>query len=352
MRTTLATVLAFASGLAAQVVATAPSGLANSLSASSAGDPFSALPYQRFQYCHPSLIGSNLPPLTAVNFRRDKSFVRPQNTARSLSVEVVMGHGAIGRFDEQFDANYTVDRTVAVATRSVALPNLFYAVNGANQPEPWSIHIPLDQPFTYQPAHALILEFTTTQGNGDYALQSSDSAGGALMNLLTGTTNDYGCRATGRAADMQLNTTQWTHVQNGMMRLQAELNWAPANAPAWLNIATNDANLTVPGLCAAVHALPTIQLPLGTADAAGRIPTQTWRLPYLAALRTTTLFMQAIAFDAGQSGLPLALSNDQQCRWPTAPTQAPSAAIAVSQQPGAARASALAFGGVAICGLE
>jgi hypothetical protein len=141
-------------------------------------------------------------------------------------------------------------------------------------------------------------------------------------------------------------------MRSEMMRLQADVRRGPAAAPAWLNISMQDPLLTLPGLCGVVHALPEVQLSLGTTDAGGNSLGTVVRFPWISALRSAPLHMQAFAFDAGQSGLPLVLSNGSVALWPAPPTPTLGHASALSESLTATRAAALSLGGMAICGLE
>lgn len=343
--------LALAGAAGAQVVATMPAGYTGTIGQGIVGAPFSARPFYRVQLCDETLRGTPLPHVIALNFRRDKANVRPQNVARTVTVDVAMGHGSLGAFDQEFAANFTIDRTQLATGRSVSLPNTFYPQNGPSQPEPWTARIPLDAPFAYSGQHALVVEIAT-QSNGEYVVESSAGTTGQLFQLATGNVTEYGCTVAGRAVPFTLRTTQYAHMRREMMRLEAEVSFGPGNAPVWLNISATDPLLGMPGLCGRLHALPDVQLPLGTTDAAGSRPATVVRFPWVGALTTTPLHMQAIALDPSQSGLPLALSDDSVALWPAAPAVGPAHASAHSQDPQATRASALAMGGAPICGLE
>jgi len=348
-----AAAVVFLAGIAAraQVVATSPNGYLNSVGLGATGQPFSARPHYRVQCCDESLRGTPIPNIIALNFRRDTAFSRSQNAARTVTVAVAMGHGSLAQFDEEFARNFTVDRSQVVASRVIALPNTMFAQNGGTQAEPWTSRIPLDMPFTYSGAHALLLEIATISSDS-YVVEAGATTPGQLFNLSTGTRNEDGCQATGRTVPFGLFTTQYSHMRSAMMRLQADVRWGPAGAPVWLNISTQDPLLTLPGLCGRVHALPDVQLSLGTTNATGESLGTVVRFPWISALRSAPLYLQAMAFDAGQSGLPLVLSNDSVAVWPAAPTLTPLFASAHSESLTATRASALTTGGMSICGLE
>ena len=340
----------------AQIAHTAPAGFLNTTTGGSTGQPFSAQVSTRTQVCHPSLIGTPIPGIIALNWRRDITSFRGTNVARTVVLDMAMGHGDIGAFDEVFAANFTVNRAQVVTGRSVNLPDTLFLQGNQVNPEPWSSRVPLDQPFSYDGVNALVLELavrsTTSPNNGYYVDAGTFGAGGQMLNLRYGSTNDTGCTATGRSGPMFLSTTAYSHVQGRMMRVGASIARAPASMPVVLYVAATDANLTIPGLCARLHALPQIELPLGGADAAGAIAEQFFRFGYVPSLLTSSLAVQAVALDAGQAGLPVVVSNDQTLRWPTAPTTAPGQAYTQAADLVSPHGTPVAIGGVPIVGLE
>lgn len=348
--------LDLAPAAAAQIVQTAPAGFLNTTSGGSVGQPFSAQASTRAQFCHPSLIGTAIPAIVALNLRRDTTSFRGTNVARTVVLDVALGHGSIGTFDETFAANFSVNRTQVAANRSVNLPDTTFLQGNQQNPEPWTSRVPLDQAFSYDGVNALIIEVavrsTTSPNNGYYVDAGTATSGGQMLNLRNGVTNETGCIATGRFGPMFLSTTAYSHVQGTMMRLGATIARAPATVPVVLYVSAVDANLTIPGLCARLHALPQIEIPLGVATANGDVTQQFFRFGFVSSLLAAPLFVQAVAFDAGQAGLPVVVSNDQALTWPAAPSVAPGQAWTQAADLVSPYGTSVSIGGTPIIGLE
>lgn len=211
----------------------------------------------------------------------------------------------------------------AFASRPVNLPD--WTQPAVSTPAPFDFVIQLDQPWTYMGVDPLLWELRVTNNasNADYGNDFQSSSGGSTSSSNSGTVIGTGCTATGQTAAMSLAAT----FKNQFIRFRTAHNVtrAPALAPTFLFLDAVPSNFQFPGLCGLVYALPTIQLPIGTADAAGTVPEfAIERIPFANSFVGTTLFCQAAAIDVGQAGLPLALSNGRSNTFPATPaTPAP-----------------------------
>jgi hypothetical protein len=91
----------------------------------------------------------------------------------------------------------------------------------------------------------------------------------------------------------------------------------------------------------------------GVATAAGTLPFQDLHFPYSPALRTAHLYVQAVAIDPGQAGLPVVVSQGNDLVWPPASgTLAPTAYTYSNDITGATLGSGPFAAGSVICGFE
>jgi hypothetical protein len=270
-----------------------------------------------------------------------------------MNVEFRLGHGAINRFACRFNENYLGAPTVAYTRKPTNLPDWTMRV-GSGAVEPWSLRLPLDVAWSYDGVRDLVWEvvWDGSTATGSYTTDRA-SGSGSVFSSSTGTVIGTGCTATGRTSAFSLTTIGYTHLTNGLMRLRVSASNAPSTAPLTLMADAVNSNLTVPGLCATVIALPVLQVALGTSSATGALAALDLHLPWLPALQTTPVYLQAITVDPGQPGLPLALTQGRRQQWPAAPTTPGTAAYTYSTDvTGATLGSGPFTAGSAICGFE
>ena len=149
-----------------------------------------------------------------------------------------------------------------------------------------------------------------------------------FYNSATGAVLGTGCTATGQ-------TSPFTHTMalqnNGPampkfgVRLVAGASNGPKNTALLLSLAVTDSNLTIPGWCSKVHAVPLAIAPLTKTDANGSLLNHFLGGPYNGNLTGVPVVSQLFGLDTGQIG-SIALSNGRTARIPAAPTGGHSAA--------------------------
>jgi hypothetical protein len=230
---------------------------------------------------------------------------------------IVMSHADFGRIDGTFDNNY-LDAPVSVFTKkSVNFPD--WTTAPVTPPAPFDFVVPFDSAWPYTGVNALLFDFTienpsvTSGATMDRDFVSPASGTGVL---IAGT----GCTATGRTSVF----AQTVSLENGGPALPnygMRINFTATNAPAGAGVLAFvdvvDSNLTVPGLCTTLHALPTLLLVVGTASPTGALPEVSYSFPYDVSLQTGVLFSQLFALDAGQPGIPVVLSTARRSTMPS-----------------------------------
>ena len=273
----------------------------------------------RWQQLDATSIGQAPTPIQRISWRRDG--VAAANTAwaaRTLDVGVHLSNAVTpGAISESFDANYSGTPVLAFASRPVNLPD--WTQPPAAAPAPFDFNLQLDAPWVYMGTEPFLWEVrvtnnvTATNYGNDF-----QSIPGSTGSSNTGTAVGTGCVATGRTAAMALACS--AKNQFTRFRLGYGLTNAPASTPAILFIDGTNSNLTIPGLCSTLVALPTLQLPMGNTDAAGALSTfSIENIPFQQSTVGVTLFSQAVAVDVGQAGLPIAVSNGRSNVFPATP---------------------------------
>ena len=291
--------VALVATLGAQTTFTSPAAAAGT----EGNDFFSMFGNRRLQAID-SEIRTPIPNITAIAFRRDGNV--GGGTPRLLDVSVTMGIGSYAAYSSAFSANFTWSTTV-VATRTVTFPD--WTPPPPVTPAPFTFVVPFDMPWTYTAQDALIWDITCTNASViEHA--TMDRFGYSTATGIAGTLLGTGCVATGRASPFAHTAHTITESPaNATMVLRAGGSQAPASTPVLLAFDFVDANLSLPGFCTTLHALGAILAPLTTSSAAGTIATRTIQLGYDPAFLGVPFYTQLLAFDAGQSGIPIAFSN-------------------------------------------
>ncbi|MEZ5966949.1 MAG: hypothetical protein R3F56_24130 [Planctomycetota bacterium] len=238
--------------------------------------------------------------------------------ARTIDIGVYLADSVLpGAISENYSANYKAPPVNVFVSRAVSLPD--WTNPAVSSPAPWDFVIPLDQPWVYLGVDPFLWELRVTNNASasDYG-NDFQSVSGSTGLSTSGTVIGTGCVATGQSAAMSLAAT----FKNQYVRFRTAFNVtrAPVTSPAYLFIDSAQSNIMLPGLCGAVYALPTVQVPLGVSDASGTVPEFDLHLPFAASTVGLTLYSQAAAVDIGQAGLPLALSNGRSNTFPNATT--------------------------------
>ncbi|MCC6670450.1 MAG: hypothetical protein IT458_05270 [Planctomycetes bacterium] len=338
-------------------ITTAPAGYEATVGTSSVLYPwsFTSATAFRYQEIHTSLKGAPLANIKAANFRRDESASTfTTSVARTQDVTFKMGHGNIAVFQTNFNANYTGAPTTVFTRKPVNLPD-WTLRQGTGGVEPWTLRLPYDANFNYDGVQDLLWEviWENSTATGNYTTDRTSSTTGSVSSSSAGANLGTGCIATGRTSAFTLAATVYTHLNNSLMRLRTSCTNAPTSTPVLMAIDAVNSNLTVPGLCTTLYALPTLLVPIGTSSATGAVAIQDISLAYDANLQTQRIYLQAIALDAGLSGIPVALSQGENCLWPAAPVTGPNFLYTYSTDiTGATPTNGPFTAGSAICGFE
>ncbi|MBK8976551.1 MAG: hypothetical protein IPM29_11595 [Planctomycetes bacterium] len=250
--------------------------------------------------------------------------------ARRADLEVTMGIANFGVLHAAFDDNYVPgSRQVTYVKKPTSLPSW---TGNAGTPAPFDFVMLYDAPYAYAGRSALIIDFThenLVYGGG------SGNAGGSSVDrefasaaFGVGTPLALGCTATGMTGTF-VHTTRFENNGPGWrdhgMRMRYSASGAPVNSPVYLNLDFSNANLSIPGLCTTLNALPTISLLAGISSSAGSVQDTSLSFGYDAALAGATFVTQLLALDAGRPGIPVVLSNGRQSNMPADPTGSPQA---------------------------
>ena len=210
--------------------------------------------------------------------------------------------------------NYLGTPTTVFTKKFVNAPD--WTALPASAPAPFNFKVIFDSQWVYTGVNDLLYEIRVAQNtyagtaftNYPYDFDYIGQSSAVFSTTATGVANGTGCTSTGMTSLFKLTGSIYTHPNR--LRMAMGTTYAPATTPVSLYLDTVDSNLTIPGVCAVLHALPTIEIPLGTSTATGSIATKTFdNLPYNSSFPGVQLHFQAIALDLGQAGLPVTLSN-------------------------------------------
>ncbi len=282
--------------------------------------------YERFQQIDDTWTGQPVQALRTLSFRRDGALVGQNGGPRTMQLTVDLGEADWNSISGGFASNWVSTPTRVFTPKTVNQPD--WSMLAAVTPAPFDFTVPFDTPFNYPGNHAFAFELTieNVAANGspevDRELGSS-----ASFNQDFGRSVDFGCLVNGQALEMGhtlfLRNYGPSHPNFGM-QFGVGVQYAPVRQNCILNVATTNANLTVPGLCARVHAIPQITIPLGPSDGLGDVPQTFFDFPYFAAAVGVTFVTQALALDPGSTaGIQVALSNDRTATMPAAPRPSP-----------------------------
>ena len=252
----------------------------------------------------------------SISFRRDGTGGGANATARTFNVSADMGYASWGVASTVMDDNFLAGTKTNVFTyKSVSMPD-WTAV--PTPPAAFDFTLVYDAMWPYTGTSALVWTVSYDSGPSGQA-QTDRQYVAAGPTSSAGTALGTGCIATGNASAFGHTMTFSNFGASGGMALTGGVTLAPASTPVTLFLDGVNSNLTIPGLCSVLYALPTIQLPLGTSSATGAITQRVYQVPYNAGIQGGTLFTQCMALDVGQPGYPIVVSNGRQTTMPAAP---------------------------------
>lgn len=230
----------------------------------------------------------------------------------SADLVVTMSQTRFDLIDLEYAANLRSNTSV-VFKGKIVLPDWTGWPWGS--PAPFDLVIKWNKPWPYTGNAALVWQIEV--GN-------SVSLRGHMMDGdNTGTKVPYGVgkplgTGCGRYAGFLYlrNSGRYSPVTGMHMEVWSSMGGPPLS-PTWLLIDGKDANLAVPGLCARLHALPTLMLPVGRTDRLGALATKHLNFPYQSTLQGANFVTQLLTLAPAQPGLPFGITNGQQARMPS-----------------------------------
>lgn len=331
--TSLVSLPLLAAGLAAQQVSS-PSGYLTTEGNSAAMAVFASHHTMTTTYGHvdDTLRGQGARSIGGIALRRDGMLPGSLTyLGRTVQLAGRMAHAnwsAVVNNGVQANSEYRATGWAGViAPRAVSLPPLVAPPSVA--PAPFAVSIPFDFPFAYDGTRAFTLSLRTgPHGLGadrPYPLDFIDGP-----SYVRGDTNvlGSGCRVAGRSADMRLSSLLTSFGDPGMSYWQLLVNDAPASAPAALVLGGASADVAFGG-CAHLRVRPDIVLGLGASNANGSTSVL-FDFRHHPAFIGAHLYTQALAADAGQPGVPVALSPGVESIYPRNPITHPRVAFGVA----------------------
>ncbi|MGA1606561.1 MAG: hypothetical protein ACO4CT_06225, partial [Planctomycetota bacterium] len=260
-------------------------------------------------------------------------------TPRSVYLTVRMGTADLANATGDFTADWSAPPTTVFTTKTIQTPD--WSRLAAARPAPFDLVIPFDVAWSYDGSAPLAFELQMENTTGFLGPEvDADFGAPNPFTQAVGQAFDFGCLVRGQFLEMShtLDIENYgpSHTPFGI-RVGFSVALAPRQQAAVVNIDFSDPALTVPGLCAPLHALPNISLPLGVTDALGTVPRTWFELPYSLQLEGIHLFTQALVLDPGVFGIPAAVSERRDAVVPDAPHSAPPSAYTYATSAQAAR---------------
>ncbi len=274
--------------------------------------------------------------------------------ARTFDYQVRFASGAPAVISNTMEENLVAPTTV-YALRPTSFPD--WQNPPATPPAPFDFSVTLDAPYVHTGgAFIWDIEHSNNSQAGTVTMDRHYNAYLSSAGVLIA--GSVGCIATGRAAAFAHTTAMRNGGPTGGsigMHLQVTPTNCPSSSPVLLSIDAIDSALTVPFLCATLHAFPTIILPIGTSSATGTLTAKHLTFPHINSMVGTSLVSQLVSPDIGLSApfLPLALSNGRTTTMPANPTAPSESACYIwTSTIGPAAAGTVFWGGCAIALLQ
>lgn len=246
--------------------------------------------------------------MTNIAFRREGFGASTRATPRTFDMTIRLGHGDFGLIEGAMDRNYRTPATVVFTTKPASLPD--WTGVTMQPPAKFDFVLPFDVPFRYDGVRALVWDYTiqnstnTTDVAADMQFDTYSTAPGSSLGP--------GCTTAGQTAPYKQGI-EFGNLGAGhdpfAMQLRLSATGAPRFVSVFMNFALTDANQTVPGACAKLHAAPLVSAAVGTTDHTGTMYERLFAFPYDMSLQGLTLYSQMLSFDSSQSGLPLSVSD-------------------------------------------
>ncbi|MHC4514136.1 MAG: hypothetical protein ACYTGW_11660 [Planctomycetota bacterium] len=301
------------SPLLAQSFVTSPKGMLNK----TGNNRFNVSTNRRYQIVDNTHAGT---VLRIKSFAMRRSLVGTSTkTAHTVDITLDMGEANFGVLTLLPDQNYLPNtRKNVIKKKNVNFPDWSTIVT--KPPAPFDFVVPLDTTFVYLGKSSLLWDLKLENATGSGGIQWDRDY--VAASSVTATGLGSGCVATGQASSfghtmrMQNNGAP---LKNFGMHLRARADRAPLKTSVLLSVALSDSNLTIPGWCASVRAVPLVIVPLGVSDVNGTVPDVFFSAPYTKGVESQKIVTQLFAVDAGHVG-GIALSNGSQATMPLPPT--------------------------------
>ncbi len=249
---------------------------------------------------------SNTTPFAAIkqlSFRRHNA--TSSGTPGTADVEVTMSQANWGMLDTRFaEQEKARNAKVVCKMKQINLPDW------TAMPKDMSFDFPIkfDAPWVYlgrglPGTEALV--WTVRYKNSTAGTHVLDRAFGAYK-YTAGTVIGSGC--SGYSHYLRFWNTG-PHSANDGMHMEVAGASGPKSSPTLMFFDLKDAQMTVPGLCSTLHALPVVVFPVGGTDAMGVLSHRYLQLPYIQGIEGWTIFTQLLSLDTTQTGLPFSVSN-------------------------------------------
>jgi hypothetical protein len=241
-----------------------------------------------------------------IAFRRDGA---GGSTARTLDIKVTMAECNMALVSSDLSRNQHSNVYANSTLMSFAWPD--WSAAAVPPPAKFDATIKFPRPWVYTGAGALLwdVEYSNASSNSLSATDRDYTAPTTSAGTVLGT----GCA--GMAHDMRLENSGPGAPSFGM---RIRFDGTSANRPAFLLLAAVDSNLTVPGLCTTLRALPILPLiPVGSTTPGGTLPAANVCFPYIAGLQGLPFVTQLLVLDPTQPGFPAKLSNGRRATMPS-----------------------------------
>jgi hypothetical protein len=240
--------------------------------------------------------------------------------ARFMELTITFGHGNIDTFSSSSFAGNMLnltgtanDPTVVADEQLYSFPNLSTAPTSF--PTPFDVVVPTNA-YAYTGAHDFVWQVnvdSNTRASSAYPLDAADLVTiSSTVQVL-----NPGCVASGQSSPFTLDSDPANFQANslGVFRYDFELTNAPPTEPTWVLWGTTDPNVLLPGVCTHLRTSPTVIIPTGTSSVLGAT-SRTVRTGFSNSYQGLQVYVQPIAPDAGQFGLPWVLGSGLQITLP------------------------------------
>lgn len=297
---TLLVCTSLCTSLAAQNSVTSPKGF----DSKEGNTIFYASTNRRYQSLDNTNTGSVL-PIKYLALRRDTGSASTAG-ASTVDATLYMGEADMAVVNTDMDSNFLP------GTRKTVFPKA-----QVNWPD-WSSQTPSPGPFDLRFPFAGGSIFLYLGNNAlvwDLTLENGTNTGNRFDRDFTSPSRATGSSLGSGCSGFSLTSYAQSNGPGGgaySMRFGAFARSGPANQPIALSLALKDANATVPGFCATLHAVPLAVVPLGVSDASGNTSATYLQTKFNSNFNGAQIYSQAFG-----PGAPLALSNGSSVAMPT-----------------------------------